>query len=387
MKRPGLWVCYLFIMVPAMAFSYLGATLPDIREQFDLTRTHAGILPMVLCSGAVAGMLVVGFLVHIASPRRWMVATMGTEVVGALLMANATRLVTFIVGLAILAFGHGIAVAFAGSFVQRLTVGRSSRSMNVLYGFFAAGVTIEPVLAGQMLHHGASFRAPAWVLAGAALVVMVLSALAVLPQVGAPARVTTASLRRLFGKHRAVFLGLAAVQFVYVGAEAVANVWIPEFLLSAFPTNVHLATAGLVLTGFWAAMTVGRWISGALSRWVSPFRILLVLNAVSVVGIVTAVSTKSPTLAKIMFVVLGLGFSGVVPLILAAVEHLPAETSTTAFAIVLASGMLGAAVISPVVGPIADVWGFRVGMLTSVIPIGLLIAGIVLLRVRRGLFS
>lgn len=57
-----------------------------------------------------------------------------------------------------------------------------------------------------------------------------------------------------------------------------------------------------------------------------------------------------------------------------------------AFSLVIASGLVGSAVFSSAVGPVAQRYGFRMAMGLGLVPMGLLGVGFVTLRVWKGLF-
>lgn len=128
-------------------------------------------------------------------------------------------------------------------------------------------------------------------------------------------------LRNLFCKYRHIVIGLAVLQFLYVGVESIGNVWIPKYLNNTFSGQVSVSEAGFILSFFWAAMTLGRWISGSVSRIFPPFKILMVLTLLALVGLTLAPGVSQLRGAKISFILLGFGLSGIFPFILANTER------------------------------------------------------------------
>jgi len=374
-------------MICGMVFSLLGAILPDIVARLGIDQARSGLLPLSLYLGACLGMLTIAILIHLASTKIWMILSLGLFTFASFWACLSRSMFSLLPPLFILGFAHGIGILFCGMVVQRLTLGQGSRSMNTLFGFFALGVTVEPMLAVSILSRGGSFQTVTLVLGGCALVILLLSWL-ILPwgkeKIEA---LTLPKLKNLLYRYRYIALGLAGLQFLYVGAESIGNVWIPKYLMDTFREQVSVKEAGLMLSIFWAAITLGRWISAALSRVLSPFKILMVLGILALTGLTLAPGLSQLRGVEIALILLGFGLSGMVPFILASTERVPENLSSTAFAFVMMAGVPGGGVFSMLVGLISRSYEFRLGMWSGLFPITLLLIGFVLLHRRYELFS
>ena len=382
--RSAMWWSYPFAVVLGMGFSYLGATMPDIRARLAIAEAEAGVLPLAMSLGLVAGNLGLGLLAGAMTVKRWAIVTMAVFSMGHLAVARGSGLAIVCVGVCgvSLAFGAGLVLCSAS--IQQASARRSARAMNVVHGFLAAGITVEPIVAGHMLGRGLSFRVPAAVLAAIAAGVLLLVACTAPPRAERLRGITRQSVAGLLGRHRGVFLGLAFLLACSVGVEAVANVWFPEFLVGAFPGRIGVAGAGMALSAFWAAVTLGRWVTAALAGRVRPFGIAIGLSLLVLAGLIVLPLCPHPTAAVIAIVAVGLGLSGLGPIILSGVDRLPAEHAPAALALVMAAGPLGGAIFAPLVGPVAEHYGFRVAICIALVPAALLMTGFIALRARHG---
>jgi fucose permease len=151
-------------------------------------------------------------------------------------------------------------------------------------------------------------------------------------------------------------------------AEAVPNNWIPQYLRDVFPAS-PVFRSRVVLSLFWAAVTVGRQLCAVLLKRWKPHLLTAILSAGAALSLCAASLTRSSLGAEAAFVATGLFLSGVMPVILALTGRMPGEAAGASFVLVLAVGMLGASGMNRVVGGVSDLLGFRAGILTGAVPL------------------
>jgi FHS family L-fucose permease-like MFS transporter len=139
--------------------------------------------------------------------------------------------------------------------------------------------------------------------------------------------------------------------FLYVGAEVCVSSGIPLYLEDRF--GLDITKTGLLGTGlFFAALTVGRFSGGVVLNWMKPGIFLALTCAVSLLGLV-GLFLPFEKVAVACFIVAGLGFANVFPLIFSiAIDHMPEQSNPLAGLMVTA--IVGAAFLPPLMGLVAD---------------------------------
>ncbi|UQN05764.1 sugar MFS transporter [Deinococcus sp. QL22] len=232
-------------------------------------------------------------------------------------------------GLLILAAGVSLVgfaplwnLALAGALVGGLGLGTVSAALNAAY----ASVGTRAVNLVNAVFGLGSIAAPL-VVAGLAprslalpfLVVAALSALTLglVRLWGVPA-MQVAPAQAVAARPGVQFGLFAALIAAYVGLEAGFGAWLARHL-----DGVGLAGSAFILSGFWAGLTLGRIITGAVGARVSPPRLVL---ASAVLVALCALGASSTTLAPFAYLLAGLGLGPIFGTTLAWMTHtLPAR--------------------------------------------------------------
>jgi fucose permease len=153
---------------------------------------------------------------------------------------------------------------------------------------------------------------------------------------------------------------MAGAIFLYVGSEVCVSAGIPLLLKEQF--NVDIAKVGLLGTGlFFGALITGRLLGSVILNWVSPSRFLLLCCGVSLAGL-SCVFVPTRAFAATGFFLAGIGFANIFPLIFsAALERMPERTNEISG--LLVTGIVGGALMPPLMGWIADHSSVRIGFL------------------------
>jgi fucose permease len=158
-------------------------------------------------------------------------------------------------------------------------------------------------------------------------------------------------------------LAMTAAIFLYVGAEVSVSAGIPLYLKEQF--NVNIARVGLLGTGlFFAALTVGRLFGGVILNWVAPSKSLLLSCGISLLGLL-GLFVPDKSIAISAFVLTGLGFANIFPLVFsAALERMPERSNEISGLMVTA--IVGGALLPPIMGVVADHSTVRLSFLVPI---------------------
>jgi len=139
--------------------------------------------------------------------------------------------------------------------------------------------------------------------------------------------------------------------FLYVGAEVSVSSGIPLYLKERFALDI--SQKGLIGTGlFFLALTIGRFSGGVILNWMPAKTFFGLTCMLSILGLL-GVFARNATLALIGFVLIGLAFANIFPLIFSIViDSMPSEANALSGLMVMA--IVGGAILPPLMGLVAD---------------------------------
>jgi fucose permease len=354
--------------------SMTGSILPDISSVFSLSRSALSSIPSAQFLGGFTALVFIGFVFPLVKPKIILLCA-ASKLTLALVLISVLRTYSFAVLVAFFCVGTSMSVIFVipGVITSCAKDTRGAESMNILYSFMSAGVVVSPVVSGLLFGKGSHYPAVAMVIAAAALLSAVITAFAGFPDISLGKGLSLQVIKDLAGKHSRFFIVVLVMSLCYMGSEAVPNNWIPKYLTDSFPGFSDFRSR-LVLSLFWAFITSGRYICAFTLRfWRRPVTLLVLLAVAAAACISLAPLMKQRAAAEWLFMLSGLFFSGMMPIILAFTQKLEAALSGSMFVLILTVGMLGASVVSKAVGMTADRAGFSTAIVLGAVPLVIIV--------------
>lgn len=287
-------------------------------------------------------------------------------------------------GAAISGFGYGVVVVLYNFLFARAFAPQGAAAVNLVNAMFGVGAILMPsVVAGitawqvgieparLALVPPYAFSLVAMV---GALVFLALWSLPWFPE--RPARQLSA--RGLAGVPLLSAGLLAAVLLVYVAGEVSIAAWAPTHLEGL----VGAARAALVVSLFWATMTVGRFGVALFGGRSDPARLVLTSVVVALVGISLA---HIEGLAFLGYALAGLGMGPIFPTMVVWVERRFGEQTVRVAPVVLAAGNIGPVVGAPTIGLVIAATGSQAvpSVLAAVLALLLVVTLAAFLDARR----
>lgn len=171
-------------------------------------------------------------------------------------------------------------------------------------------------------------------------------------------------------KNPFVFAMVAGI-FLYVGAENCVSNGMPIYFTSRFGVSSDLATQ--YITYFFLAIMFARLAGAAVLKRVEPKKFLAFSAALAVAGF-ALLFVSGKMLATVALFVIAVGYANIFPLIFSiAIDKMPEKSNELSGLMVTA--IVGAAVLPPVMGYAADLWGnkpaFAVPLIATLYVLGL----------------
>ena len=346
----------VFLAFLAMGFGdAVGPFVGLARQQFQLSNFMAQMVPLV--GFAMFGLFSIPMGLYQDRKGKKFILLLGLAIMLAgILIPSAIGLTTFPVFLfTILLLGAGATtLQVAGNPVMRDVSPEGKYARNLSLGQFVKAIgslsgPLIPVIADRVA--GKSWRVIFPIYAVALAVTLIFVFTLRLEEQKAPDR-KPATFRSALALLRNGYVAMMVFGiFLYVGAEVCVSSGIPLYLQDRFGLDIN--RVGLLGTGlFFLALTIGRFSGGVLLNWLKAGTFFLITCAVSVLGLL-CIFAPSRTVATLGFVLIGLGFANIFPLIFATtVEHLPQEAN--ALSGLMVTAIVGGAVLPPIMGFLAD---------------------------------
>lgn len=342
--------CYAAMLVIGLLMSVYGPIVTVLQGRFELSAAAVGAALGTQSFAAVIGVLLAQPLLRARGNRWTIVLAMALIAVGSLVIAISPTWPLLLAGTAVAGLGFG---GVDSIITQLILVGSGAKGpgrANIAHAWFGIGTVAGP---GLVFLVGPGNYA--WIFAGAAalMVFALLSATRLEPR-PTPAEVTTAAhpddtapARRpaLFG---IVIVAFFALYLTHFAVQAGIGNWSPTVLQEQ--SDLAAPTATLFVTGFWAAMVLGRFAAATLAHRVSAGALV----TISSLGLAVAVAaTLLPTAAPWAYVVGGLFLGPIFPTGMAWLTH-SGYGRGNSFAYVIAGSMLGMALAPSFVGWIIE---------------------------------
>ena len=214
------------------------------------------------------------------------------------------------------------------------------------------GSALPALVIGGLVAVGAGWR-PAFVAPAA---IWIMLALARNDEIFPPAgRIAQPGRRR---RLPAAYWFFWAAFIPAVGAEWSVGAWGAGYLVDIAGTTE--GSASFLMTSFFGAMVVGRFIGGRLARVVGSFPLLLGTATIGLGGILLFWGSQSALPVVFGLFITGLGISMLFPMLLTLAMDTAADRTDTAAARVSIAGG-GSVVVAPLtLGALADAAGIRV---------------------------
>lgn len=383
MKR-GVWILCLGMFVPGLTMLLPGSTLQALITYFSLTKFEAGFIGTSFSAGGLIGILGTSALMSKLGARRSLALCCGVSAASLAAMAFAHHFYVLLSLYFILGTVFGVLVTLPGVVVSALMSEGSAGPMNLVYGFFACGVIFEPIVAGWMLKRGMPWWAPYMLPAAAAGITSLIAISA--SQFPEPPTQSPLSLKvivEVWNEKPVVLLVGVVGTLLYISSEMTLNFWVPKFLLDTFPADETIYRVNIILTLFWVGLTAGRWVSSAFLSRHDPARFLVALSLLGGITVGVAPYLGVHWAVEGAIVLAGFWYAAMYPTLMSYTGMLKPHQSGAAFSIMAAGGQVGATILPPIAGGIAQTGRFSLAISITAVPLITLALLLIILIKRR----
>lgn len=334
----------------------LGVAWPSIRRDFTLPLDRLGFLLFAAMTGYLLASILTGPLVRRLGVGGLLVASSALVVTSACAYAVSESWPGLASAAVLAGLGGGAIDAGINAYAAaRFPAGRVAW----LHASYGVGAALGPLLMAGVLARGASWR---W---GYACIALLLGVLGLgflrtrdLWNSEGATQSTGPDARFLGSLGQPGVWANIALFFLYTGVEATAGQW--AYSLFTEGRGTAPALAGVAVSGYWASLTAGRLVSGAMTRTIRPVTLLRSCLAAAPVWALLLAAARGPFADVTALALFGFTVGPVFPLLIAeTTARVGAEHSANAVGLQIAAACLGTAALPALAGVFASRHGLE----------------------------
>ena len=384
----------LTFFVISLITNVIGAINPDVGQSFGLSLTFVGLLAFAFFIAYGVMSIPSGMLVERFREKPVMAGAFALAFAGALLISLAPSYPVFLLSLFLIGAGFAALqvvinplLRVAGgeehyafnSVLAQLIFGGASFLSPLIYSYFVRnigrpGAEGKPLigLMSKLVRPGFSWVSVYWVFAVVVLAMIVVVLAARFPVVirKEDERAGAWATHKALFKNRTVILFFLGI-FAYVGTEQGVSFWISKFLKTYHGYDPQTVGAHRV-AWFWLLMTVGGILGLVLLKFLDSRKVLLGFTAAALVFLTLALFGPGP-LALVMFPLMGFAASVMWPVIFSLALN-SVESHHGSFSGILCTGIIGGALMPPIIGLLGGQIGLRQGMFVLYLTLGYILS-------------
>jgi fucose permease len=360
--RPLIFAAWMGVFIYGYLNAMLGIVLPNLMEKLKLDTSRAGAFFMASSIGLIVASVPSGVAMDMLGTK--LVVCLGLLlVVGGFLGLGSIESSRFLYILAfILGLGGSMVIAGENTTVSLMNPTQREVASNLLNLFFGVGAFVAPFIVMPVLKRW-GFSGVLKVSSILALAILALHFSLSFPVPAAVQGVSSSRVGYLLTQPR--MLLLMFLVFLYVGTEFSFWTWTVTFFTGE--RGYTQKSASQLISTFALAMIAGRWATQWTLAGFGPLRILLLSAAGAVVCLAGMYTLRHRGLVILFSLGAGWCMAAVFPTALGLAGSYYPSWVGTAISLATTGGWLGAILISPAVGFVADRRGIRRGIF---IPVG-----------------
>ncbi|MFT4929135.1 MAG: FHS family L-fucose permease-like MFS transporter [Phenylobacterium sp.] len=361
--------------------------IPHLKAAFALNYTEAMLVQFCFFGAYFIVSPFAGKLIEKIGYKNGVITGLSTIAVGCLLFYPAAEVAiygVFLLGLFVLASGITILQVAANPYVASLGADRTAASrLNLAQAINSLGHTLGPLF-GAALIFGAVHQAveptavqlPYLILAGTVLLIAVGFKFLHLPAIHTNNKVTLTNKEVTLTKikanksecdliaHKGLVLGAIGI-FLYVGAEVSIGSFLVNYFAQDDIAGLNEHQASQMVSYYWGAAMVGRFVGALLTRYVPPSLVLVGNASIAMVLLLTTMLSSGDVA---MWSIIAVGFfnSIMFPTIFAlAIRGLGPLTSRGSG--LLCQAIVGGALLPVIQGFVADATSVQTSFIVPVL--------------------
>lgn len=363
-KRAGLfWSAAGGIFVFGIVLAILGALfgLPAMRERLGINLAQQGDIFLALFFGVFLATVFAGPTIDSFGNKSVLAVSAALVTAGLLLIAAAVSFLPALAGAFVLGLGGGGLNTSTNALVSDVYPEKRGAMLNLLGVFFGFGALFIPLLTAVILDYVGPVQL-LWVASALSAICFLVYLVLPFPAAREGGGFSPMGIFRV-ARHPGVLL-LAFLLFFQSGNESAIGGWTSTYV-GSMGGDPRAAT--WVLSGYWAALMLGRILSAKLLERMTKPALILASAIGSAAGALVLLASGSIAMMAVGATIIGLSFAAIYPTTLAIAGDRYQQNAGSIFGLLFAVGLLGGMGFPWALGHISQAWGIRAGMVLPLI--------------------
>lgn len=374
--------CYISFLFLGMYLAVYQVAIDFISNELTISSTVSGILISFHFAGILIASAILGEISDRIGKKPVIIICFMIIIAGLLLVYLFNTIELIAAGILLIGCGFGAIEGVMSGLLADLNSSRTNQVINISQMYFSIGAVVGPVSAVWMTEFLGSWKQNYIVLAVIFFILLIIVAKQKhaemngkepmaenmppgvppvkempLPEETIPVEEMPeqeglpgpkGSIAVFLLKEKKLILLCAAI-FIYVGIEEATAFWTNTYFLDVF--NVEKLGA-YALSGYWGSMVAGRYIGSRFEEKSNMFcRVGLLISLISVI---LALIVKNPVFNLACFILIGLGFSVVWPVLMATAAKSYHKYTGTAMGIMIMFSAVGGIVVPFFMGAMGE---------------------------------
>lgn len=332
--------------------------LPEMRERIGVTLVEQGDIFVALFFGVFLSTIVTGPTIDSFGNKVVLVTSSILVAAGLVSVAIARSFAPAMVASLLLGFGGGGLNTSSNALVADLFPENRGPRLSVVQAFYGVGAMLVPLLAASV------FTISEVLYGSASIALLCAIGYAFLPFPAPGDNDEFSLLASIKAVRIPGVLAFGVLLFCESGNESSIGGWTSTYAGSIGATP---RAATWILTGYWVAFTLTRFLGGKILAYFSKPRVVVVSAIASAIGAAILLASTSIAMLSAGAVVIGVSFASIYPSTLAIAADRYQRVAGTIFGLLFAIGLCGGMVFPWLVGHLAQTVSMRTGLVVPLV--------------------
>lgn len=346
----------LYFFANGLIYASWASRIPDIMEYYNIDNSQIGFVLLAHSIGALLAMPLTGWLIYKNSSKQvTFLSGIFFTVIFALSMFASSY---YLLLIPFFIMGSATGIMDVAMNAQAVEVEKAYKKpiMTFFHAVFSIGMVIGGFIGSYFITKDIALTTHFLIVAAIAFSIILLCRSAMIED----ANFEYDSKGKVFVWPKGTVLGLGIIAFCCMMGEGAMTDWSTNFMKNIIAAPDHTIAYGL--TGFAAAMTLGRLFGDRGRAHFGDYKILFGCTIFSLIGIVLIIISQSYVVAILGFALVGLGLSNIVPVAFSIAGSLKGVPAGVGISMVTTIGYTGFMFGPPIIGWVADYSDLRMAL-------------------------
>lgn len=340
--------CYASMALLGIYLTVYQSVISEISNEHSIGPTAMGVIIALHFMGSITAPVIFGEISDRVGKKPVVMISFVIIIAGLLSVYIFDGLLLIAAGIFLIGCGFAVIEGSLSGVLSDVNSGEVGKVINISQMFFSIGAVAGPLMALFLGRMTGSWKSVFLVIIILFCLIAAFISRLDFGRKEGPVSGTTGLISAALLKQN-IFILLCLSMFLYVGIEEGIAFWLKSYFQKVFNSSY---LGAFTLSGYWASMIIGRFLA---SRFHKKYALFLKAGLLlALVANIIALLFKNSFVNTVCFILVGLGFSAVWPIITSITAESFPEYTGTAMGFMMTSGAAGGAVVPFLMGAAVD---------------------------------